>query len=292
MADQVTAFVTLDQAKIIVATSELNDRGAWAPDLQYEVRDAVLYNSAYYQCVTQNIDKVPGVSPEWLLLVFVTSGTAAHTADQAYALAEQAYSIAVAGTNGIEHAEDLAYLALVTAWAGTNAANAAQANASAALTLAEDSSDLAYKALQTAWSGTQGANSAFAVAVQGTNAAAIAEAHALIALQTAWDGTVSYGSNPWAGTIFIDLDGDTYQQRPIAADTHIVVINAAVVRGVTAILVSETGTNAALTFNPSDMTWFGSGMPTALVAGKRMIINFTSFGASGPDIHAAYTQQV
>lgn len=293
MADQVTAFVTLDQAQTVVATSELRDRGAWAPELQYEVRDAVLYDSAYYQCLVTNIDKPPSTSPnEWVLLVFVVSGTAAHTADQAYALAEQAYGIAISGTNGVEHAEDLAYLALLTAWAGTNAANAAQANATTAITVANDSHDLAYKALQTAWSGTNGANSAFAVAVAGTNAAAIAEAHAFIALQTAWEGTVSYGSNPWAGTITVDLDGDTYQQFPIAADTHIVVINPQVVRGVTAILVSETGVSAALTFNPSDMSWFGSGMPTALVAGKRMIINFTSFGASGPDIHAAYTQQV
>jgi hypothetical protein len=70
-----------------------------------------------------------------------------------------------------------------------------------------------------------------------------------------------------------------------------VVLNPSVVKGVSAILVSETGVNAALTFNPSDMTWFGSGEPAELVAGKRMIINFTSFGASGPDIHAAYTQQ-
>lgn len=306
MADQVLAFVTLDQAQTIVATSELVDQGAWSPTTFYNPRDAVLFNGAYYQCLLLNVNKPPTASPnEWLLLVFVTSGTATHTADQAYALADQAYTIAVAGTNGITHAEDLAYIALLTAWAGTNAASAAQSNASNALNQAsqayliaingteqaDDARDLAYKALQTAWSGTQGANSAFSVAVAGTNAAAIAEAHSLIALQTAWLGTASYGSQGWSGTTFIDLAGATYQQRPIASDTHIVVINAAVVRGVSAILVSETGTNAALSFNPSDMAWFGNGMPTALVAGKRMIINFTSFGASGADIHAAYTQQ-
>jgi hypothetical protein len=129
------------------------------------------------------------------------------------------------------------------------------------------------------------------VAVAGTQAASSANALALVALQTAWLGTVSYGSNGWSGTLFIDLAGPTYQQRPVAADTHIVVINPQVVRGVTAVLVSETGASAALSFNPTDMSWFGSGMPTALAAGKRMIINFTSFGSTGSEIHAAYTQQ-
>lgn len=292
MAEQVIAFVTLDQAQTIVTTSELNDRGAWAPDLVYATRDAVLYDGAYYSAIQDNANKVPSLSPaEWLLLVFVISGSASHTSDEAYALAEQAYSIAVAGTNGIASAEDLAYLALVTAWAGTNAASAAQTNAATAIIIADGANDLAYRALQTAWSGTNGANSAMSVAVDGTNAAAQANALALTALQTAWLGTASYGSNGWSGTIAIDLAGATYQQRPIAADTHIVVINPQVVRGVTAILVSETGAPAALSFNPTDMSWFGSGMPTALAAGKRMIINFTSFGATGSDIHAAYTQQ-
>jgi hypothetical protein len=144
MADQVTAFVTLDQAQIIVATSDLNDRGAWALELQYEPRDAVLFDGAYYQCLLTNIDKVPTLSPdEWGLLVFVVSGTAAHTADQAYALAEQAYGIAISGTNGVAHAEDLAYLALLTAWAGTNAAASAQAIATTAINISEESSDLA-----------------------------------------------------------------------------------------------------------------------------------------------------
>jgi hypothetical protein len=303
---QITAFVTLDQALTIVATSELRDQGAWSPDGYYYPRDAVLFSNAYYSCIKENTNKLPSISPdEWLLLVFVTSGSEAHTADEAYALAEQAYSVAVSGTNGIAHAEALAYQALLTAWAGTNAASAAQTNAGNALNIAnqayliaingttaiEDTTDLAYKALQTAWSGTSGANSAMSVAVAGTQAASSANALALVALQTAWLGTVSYGSNGWSGTLFIDLAGPTYQQRPVAADTHIVVINPQVVRGVTAVLVSETGASAALSFNPTDMSWFGSGMPTALAAGKRMIINFTSFGSTGSEIHAAYTQQ-
>jgi hypothetical protein len=306
MAEQVIAFVTLDQAQTIVATSDLSDKGAWSSSGYYYPRDAVLFNAGYYACLKENTNKPPTLSPaEWLLLVFVQDGSSAHTADEAYALADSAYHLAVSGTNGIESAQALAYIALQTAWAGTNTASNAQSNASNALNVAnqayliaisgtngiEDTTDLAYRALQTAWSGTSGANSALAVAAVGTNAAAAANALALVALQTAWLGTASYSVESWGGTITVDLEGATYQRFPINGNTHVLVANPSIIRGVTAVLVESSGSSANLTFNPTDMAWFGAGMPTALAAGKRMIINFTSFGSTGTEIHAAYTQQ-
>jgi hypothetical protein len=113
----------------------------------------------------------------------------------------------------VQNAETVAGIALVTAWAGTAAAAAADAQADSARAEARQaydiavagtqSGDLAYRALQTAWSGTSGANSAFAVAVAGTNVAGGASTTAATALHTAWQGTQNANAalqTAWRGT--------------------------------------------------------------------------------------------
>jgi hypothetical protein len=129
------------------------------------------------------------------------------------------------------------------------------------------------------------------LAVAGTNAAADASDLAYLALQTAWAGTASFSSQVWAGTLTVDLSGPTYQKFSILGDTVIQVINPAVVRGVTAILASGTIADRALSFSPSDILWFGNSAPSSLPGGKRLILNFTSFGTTSSEIHAASIAQ-
>lgn len=305
----------------MVDDGDINYTGTWSSTGTYfaSTKDTVLYGSTRYIAIVDNVGGVPTYVPrrgqaKWSSLVTIsTSGTEAeeHTADEAYALAQQALSEAQSAGQTADQAVadadqafELANGAYTIAVAGTNAAASAQAQAAAASSAAataqstamtaqntaNGASAIAVTALETAWSGTAGVNQVFPIAVAGTEGAAAANALAYQALQTAWAGTTSYSETGWSGTLNVDLTGPTYQRLTIHGTTQINVINPAAVRGVTAILVSDIGIDAALNFMDG-MIWFGQGAPEALPGGQRMIVNFTSFGSVASEIHAAYVQQ-
>jgi hypothetical protein len=143
--------------------------------------------------------------------------------NQAVALANSALQAGWAGTAAANEAGDIADIALLTAWSGTSGANSAFSIAVAGTNLAQtakdqadllttwfgtlqngDSSELAYLALQTAWAGTQSADYATSLAIAGTNAAQQARAVADVALVTAWAGTNAANGN--CGFSFV-IDG-------------------------------------------------------------------------------------
>jgi hypothetical protein len=333
MSQTVYAYRNVNSATVMVEENALNFTGTWASTGTYSAaaRDVANYGAGRFIAIIDSINVVPTSVPrrgqpyKWSDLVVVRPGVGTNNpaydlaelalgvANTALGVANGAFTIAVSGTNAAEEAmrmaidgtnaaadaNDLAYLALRTAWSGTAGVEQVLPIAVAGTNAAARAEAHSFIALQTAWSGTAGVNQILPIAVAGTNAAAAADAHAaqaaalaFTALQTAWAGTVSYSEQtPWAGTMFVDLQGSTYQRIPINGDTLIEVINPSVVKGVTAILVSGTVANSPIRFTDG-IIWFGQEEPDVLVGGQRLIVNFTSFGSVTTEIHAAYAAQV
>lgn len=273
------AYTNSSGVQVLVQGSALNNRGDWLSTEFYRPADAVTYQSALYLCVAFNGNTAPSanVSDKWAALVIVDGTAGSHSADQAYALAQAAYDIAIIGTN--------------TATSALTAANSAQAAAVIAVAAGTNAQAAAAAATSAAGAAQLTANQSFVIAVAGTAAAQSANDLAYLALQTAWAGTTSFSSQGWAGTVTVDLAGPTYQKFNIMGATVVQVVNPAIVRGVTAILASGTAVPAALLFLPADIVWFGNAAPTSLPGEKRLIVNFTSFGSVSSEIHAASIAQ-
>jgi hypothetical protein len=147
VANNVYAYTSADDEQIFVKGSDLTDLGDWSSAITYSFRQVVSYLGAYYVCLLANTNTPPSgnISDEWSVLVLVREGDpGGHTADEAYALAEEALETAVeVGQQGSQYAFDL-YVA------GTNFTN-----------------DVAVAAIGTAIQ--QGSEFAYNLFIQGTN---------------------------------------------------------------------------------------------------------------------------
>jgi hypothetical protein len=88
--------------RFFIQSGNLNSRGTWVNSAFYVRNDVVTYLGADFICLSDNINTPPDgdYSAQWSILVLVVegNGSASHTADEAYALAGSAYSIAVFGS--------------------------------------------------------------------------------------------------------------------------------------------------------------------------------------------------
>jgi len=98
------------------------------------------------------------------------------------------------------------YVALQTAWTGTNLGNTALQTAWTGTSAAAVADSHAITALQTAWTGTSAAAAASALATSGSNVA-------WEALVIAQQGTVTHATVAYGGTIAFDMAGAAYQDR-------------------------------------------------------------------------------
>jgi hypothetical protein len=105
--------------------------------------------------------------------------------------ANHAYAIAIAGTNAAKAAMAVATAALTTSWVGTGAAHEANVNASGAYSLAIVGTNAAAAAQAQANQANAVATGAFTTAWTGTANGAAAMAVATDALSTAWVGTAA-----------------------------------------------------------------------------------------------------
>jgi hypothetical protein len=156
------AYTDLSDAQVFVKTGDLTDLLDWSPSTTYSFRDAALYNGAYYVCLTANTNTPPSgnISDEWSTLVLVRDGSSGgHTADEAYALAEEALETAVeVGQQGSNYSYELFV-------AGTNYTN--NTAVSAIGTAVQQGSEFAYNLFLDGTNYTNNvAVSAIAVAVQ------------------------------------------------------------------------------------------------------------------------------
>lgn len=288
------AYQDTNRQTVMIDESNVNFTGTWSSSGTYVATDydAVVYGASKYIAIVDNVGGVPTYVPrrgqaKWSSLVLIRQGTnsGGHTADEAYALALEAMDAAdaallVADQANVfaEDANVAAGVALVTAWAGTSAAetalgtalgvaagvDAAISIASTGTNLGRSAEDHAYAAMQTAWSGTNGANAAMSVAVRGTNAAAIAEVHSLIALQTAWAGTAAANqalpaanqalTAAWAGTAAANQALPIANQALQTGWAGTAAAAAADAHAQTALVTAWTGTQTANLV----ASWFGT----------------------------------
>lgn len=225
------AYIDTDGVIHDIQGAELHDKSAWSSGGFYSRYDVVSYQTALYVAL-QPVSLYPPtaiVDENWSSLVDITGQAGSGLTLQ------QVYNIAIA-------AGDLAYVALRTAWTGTNdaynALQAAWAGTTAAATVA-------YPALVTSWVGTNTANSALAAASAGTNLAltayniAVAGTNlAYTALQQAWYGTeaaalIGYPAlvTSWVGTN--------------TANSALAAASAGTDLALTAYNIARTGTDAA-----------------------------------------------
>ena len=123
------AYATPDGILRHILAEELTDRGAWSGLSSYLTNDSVSFSGGQYVGIAPSSNQQPQglLDDYWSPLVQVTgappesaaeevqdnvAAAAQFTANSAKSGANSAYTIATAGTN-------LAYTALVTAWAGT-----------------------------------------------------------------------------------------------------------------------------------------------------------------------------
>lgn len=143
-----------------VFESDLNFAGGWSPAADYYRNDVVDYNFTRYICIAPHSNSPPPFDLQfngyWSIIAFTSTGSGFSGTFSDAAIAELAglpgrltevYNIAVAGTDAAAQAYSIAVLALNTAWAGTDVAQAAQQAADSAYALA-------LYALHTAWAGT------------------------------------------------------------------------------------------------------------------------------------------
>lgn len=207
--NSVYAYVNLDEQQVFISTGNLNNRGDWSIAAFYSVGDVITYLDALYYCVAQHSGTAPdgNLSDYWSALVLVRAGTGTSsvTAQEAYTLALQAYTIAINGTSSIEAAEQLAIQAYYLAINGTNAANAAYALAIAGTTAANAVYNLAITgtatantALSNASNALSLAQSAYTIVTSGTDRLDD-RIDAEIQARLHGDGTTY-----WAGTAYTD----------------------------------------------------------------------------------------
>lgn len=238
------SYIGLSGETVTLADTAINFRGAWSGSTSYAVKDAAIYNSRWFIATTAHT----GVTPPnvfvietptyWSPLVLVEGDPQ------------------VADTNS-EIAANNAYaqsqLAIQTAWAGTDTANAALALAVTGTTAADQAYSLAQQALQTAWAGTNQpavdgvysiARLALDTAWAGTQAASAAQsssdsayALATLALNTAWAGTDAASAAQLAADnanaiLAFGVSGTTYTSSMAGspADTQVIVENGVVTR--------------------------------------------------------------
>lgn len=110
-ANSIYAYTDLSEKQVFVKTTDLTDLLDWSSSVAYVVRNAALYNGAYYVCLAANTNTPPdgNLSDEWSVLVLTRDGSSQHhTADEAYALAEEALDTAIeVGQSGSNYAFDL-----------------------------------------------------------------------------------------------------------------------------------------------------------------------------------------
>lgn len=207
--NSVYAYVSLDEQQVFISTGNLTDRGDWSIAAFYNVGDVITYLDALYYCVAQHSGTPPdgNISDYWSALVLVRAGTGTSsvTAQEAYNLALQAYTIAINGTSSIETAEELAIQAYYLAINGTNTANTAYTLAIAGTTaatavfgLATAGTAAANQALVTANNSFSLAQAAYFIATNGTDRLDD-RIDAEIQARLHGDGTTY-----WAGTAYTD----------------------------------------------------------------------------------------
>lgn len=234
------------------------------------------------------------------------AATAKSTADAAYALAQigtntgtaalniatsgssvawQAYLIAVAGSNNATDGA-LALAAWELAQIGTNTGSTAYSVAQTAYSIAQigtNTGSTAYSVAQAAW----------ALAQIGTNTGSTAYSVAQAAYALAQIGTASGGSGgtrdgvstiAWAGTIFVDFSGSTYQKVTLLGSTYFTGINYAAGSSVSVEITGTADTN--ISFDPS---WKQLGnFASAISSGATGWIGLVSIGTTATNVDAAY----
>jgi hypothetical protein len=108
--NSVYAYTNLDEVQVFLSTVNLTDRGDWSSATTYAVGNVITYLDALYYCVAANTNEAPSgnLSDYWSSLVLVRqgSGSSSVTAAEAYALAQQAYTVAINGTVLIDVLDD------------------------------------------------------------------------------------------------------------------------------------------------------------------------------------------
>lgn len=237
--------------------------GTWSTTGTFlaSLMQVVDYTNGQYIAITDSINKNPQTPPSrydpvryWSPFVLVLAGTGTNsniTPQDAYALAEAAYELAVIGTEV----------------------------GSAAYSLAEDAYEIAVE-------GTQIGSAAYEIAQAASTAASEA-------LALAQEGTLSHNYVAWAGTMELDMTGDSFQSVYLNGDTQILLLNFEApvpqAKSITARLINNVGTLVSVEFDP-EIVWFGQGAPTTVPVDTLLMVNFTSLGTELTDVSAAFTQ--
>jgi hypothetical protein len=199
----------------MVDDGDIHFTGTWASSGTYfaQTKDTVLYGSARYLALQDNVGAVPtlaprrNASPKWSILAVIRAGTSSGTDSDACCRE------ALAAANG-------------------------------AFSIAVVADELAYTALQTAWSGTNGANSAFSIAVAGTNLAQSAKTDADLAL--AWLGTIVPGPvlNPTNRYLPYRLNGTNFPDSAFHQEDGYMASDQAFQVRIAVVAVGELGSTA------------------------------------------------
>lgn len=186
------SYIGLSGETVTLADTSINFRGAWSGSTSYAVRDAASYNSRWFIAITAHT----GVTPPNVFVIETP------TYWSPLVLVEGDPEIADTGSEiAANNAYAQSQLAIQTAWAGTDTANAALALAAqgtAAAAAAQSQADAAWAYAGQAWT----------IAVNGTQAAAAAQGSAdgaqgtadeslsvaTLALNTSWAGTQAASS--------------------------------------------------------------------------------------------------
>ena len=316
----VFADVNRDQQKI--RSDEVNWTGTWSSAGTYLVAsyDSLIYGNDRYVAIIDNVGvnptaKLPNRQPNpFSQLVTWQAGDeppfappvappdvqyeALVTAWSGTRVAQEAYDIAVYGTNVANQAGTDAATALAAAYAGTAAAGTAVAVAADALSVATSIQGIAYDALLSSWAGTAAAAAGITLANSALTAAYVGTAAAVNRLPLA-GGTltgnlvvpnvqVGYGTVPYAsassGTIYYDFTGPAYQATTVREGTVFVSgSNMAAGREI-AVILQQTGVFKSIGFS-SAFTWYGTVPPTNVFT-KNVLIAMTSLGTNLSDVIA------
>ena len=189
----VYSYANADLTTTYVDDNDFNYTGTWSSSGTYvaSTLDVVTYASALYICIDNNVGDNPRRTPtrtnptNWSIMSLLYEYQCADSGTNT--VAEEAYNLAVTGTN-------IAWAAYYLAQIGTNTGSAAYALAGSAYTIGTDAYALAGSAAADAAMAQSTANGAFTIAVAGTSAANAA----LAALSVGLNGTVSV----WAAGSF------------------------------------------------------------------------------------------
>ena len=289
--NSVYAYTNLDEVQVFLSTANLTDRGDWSSATAYAVGNVITYLDALYFCVASNTNEAPSgnLSDYWSSLVLVRSGSGSNsvTAQEAYDLAEDAYTLATNGTTSIQIVRD-----------GLDAEIQARLHGDG--TTYWNGTDYAYSLFVAGTNDTNrvtgGGGAAHVIAGQNGAVTDVGAGTRSVAVNRITTNTVDWvgpsvgamGNVAYAGTVSLDFGSHAYTTIQLTGDVHLQFSNISRGRGISCRIIGDTS-DRALTIQ-GGVRMLGT-YPDAVTANKVAVASFCAYGANTSDIVGAFAEE-